>query len=525
MSGNPYARSYPINKDAIISKFHQRRVKKRERTVRFTECLASKTELLNTERRGFIQFDPNDPEDRPFGITQTDILEDANLLIRSKRFDLNLDRFGPYTPRYTRNGRHLLLVGNLGHAAAFDWQTKHLLFEMNTDEEIRDATWLHDYSFFACAQKRWTYVYDRQGVEIHCLKRFDRTTHLDFLPYHFLLTAINSRGYLSFLDVSTGQLISCIRTSRFGVAHALKHNPTSGISVLAHSNGSITMWTPTCSEFVAEMHCHTSSVIDVCFDKTGNLLYTAGIDAKLKIFDVRTMNLLKTHRIRTPANGICVSQTGLVGIAMSENIEIFKYLDQKDEIAEARYMLHSIPNAGRIKTEFCPFEDVLAIGHRNGLSSIVVPGSGEANFDAFECNPYQTKEQRAFWEVRALLDKIQPDMITLEPDKLANVDVEAAYDELEKKHQALINKQPTLTLRKRTRHKRKISSRLVANRQARERAIRDAVRKYKEAAKKVKGPIPFNSKMAKANRAKEKKLKKQKLLSGEGYNMFERFKK
>ena len=37
-------------------------------------------------------------------------------------------------------------------------------------ETIRDVAMLHNESFFAAAQKKYAYIYDKHGLEVHCLK-------------------------------------------------------------------------------------------------------------------------------------------------------------------------------------------------------------------------------------------------------------------------------------------------------------------------------------------------------------------
>lgn len=54
-------------------------------------------------------------------------------------------------------------------------------------------------------------------------------------------------------------------------------------------------------------------------------------------------------------------------------------------------MKHKSPFPVR-QVKFVPFEDVLGVTHDQGYSSLVVPGSGEANFDAYEANPFESRK-------------------------------------------------------------------------------------------------------------------------------------
>lgn len=83
---------------------------------------------------------------------------------------------------------------------------------------------------------------------------------------------------------------------------------------------------------------------------------------------------------------------------------------------------------------------MLGIGHSGGISSILIPGSGEPNFDALEANPFQTKQQRREAEVKSLLEKVSPELISLDPSKVGDVNVSAVMDSIEDMNKKLFIK-------------------------------------------------------------------------------------
>ncbi len=61
-------------------------------------------------------------------------------------------------------------------------------------ETTRDVTFLHNELFYAAAQKKYAYIYDKRGMEVHCLRDHTAPSRLEFLPHHFLLASIGEPG-------------------------------------------------------------------------------------------------------------------------------------------------------------------------------------------------------------------------------------------------------------------------------------------------------------------------------------------
>ncbi|XP_036270557.1 WD repeat-containing protein 46 isoform X2 [Pipistrellus kuhlii] len=381
---------------------------------------AARSELLLAEEPGFLEGEEGEDTAK---IRQADIVEAVDIASAAKHFDLNLRQFGPYRLNYSQTGRHLAFGGRRGHVAALDWVTKKLMCEINVMEAVRDIRFLHSEALLAVAQNRWLHIYDNQGIELHCIRRCDRVTRLEFLPFHFLLATSSETGFLTYLDVSVGKIVAALN-ARAGRLDVMTQNPYNAVIHLGHSNGTVSLWSPAMKEPLAKILCHRGGVRAVAVDSTGTCMATSGLDHQLKIFDLRgKFQPLSARTLPQGAGHLAFSQRGLLAAGMGDVVNIWAGQGKASPPSlEKPYLTHRL--SGHVHgLQFCPFEDVLGVGHSGGITSMLVPGAAEPNFDGLESNPYRSRKQRQEWEVKALLEKVPAELICLDPRALAEVDV------------------------------------------------------------------------------------------------------
>lgn len=411
-------------------KYAQKMAAKRENDRRQAHEIAARTELLLDEDAGFLE--PDSDDEFTGQLTQTRIKKAVDVESADKGFDLNLPQFGPYTIDYSRNGRMLALGGKMGHVAAIDWTNQRLKCEINVQESVHDIKWLHTETMFAVAQKKWTYIYDNQGIELHCLKQLDHVLRMEFLPYHFLLATSSEYGFLSWLDVSVGKMVSQFN-AQHGRLPIMTQNPNNAVICLGHSKGVVSMWTPNIREPVVRLWTHKQPLTSLAVDRSGTYMATSAMDRSMKIWDIRMLKCLLDYQLPHVPSQIQFSDRKLIGVSMENEVQIYK--DACTKAVDYPYLKHKVWKNVR-DIHFVPYEDLLGIGHASGFSSILVPGSGEPNYDALEVNPFQNKKQRREAEVKSLLDKIPAELISLNPRDLAEVSVEkleASIDEKKNK--------------------------------------------------------------------------------------------
>ncbi|KAF2138643.1 uncharacterized protein K452DRAFT_328481 [Aplosporella prunicola CBS 121167] len=407
-------------------------VKREEQKARDAAVKAADAEILLEQGSGYLEAEGE--LERTYKVRQREIQAGVAVETAKKGFELRLEGMGPYVAEYTRNGRGLLLAGRKGHVATVrDWRDGTPGCELQLGETVRDAKWLHNEQFFAVAQARAVYIYDAQGVEIHKLAKHVDPTFLEFLPYHFLLASVGNAGYLKWTDTSTGDMVMELPT-RQGAPTALAQNPHNAVLHVGHQNGQVTLWSPNSSEALVKVLAHRGPVRSIAMDREGRYMVTSGQDAKMAVWDIRMFRPVHDYFLRQPGASVAISDRNLTAVGWGTQLSIWKDLFSKSlsdqEIAQqkvqAPYMAWGGEGQHVARARWCPYEDVLGVGHDKGFSSLLVPGAGEPNFDALVANPYETTKQRQEAEVHSLLQKLKPEMISLDPNFVGNIDLASA---------------------------------------------------------------------------------------------------
>ena len=396
-----YGRGDRIRPKSVKDKKLRSNIKSLEAKNKQAAIEAKNVEVLLENNPGLLE--PENELERTYKVRQDEIKREVGVETAKKSFELRLEGLGPYDVcEYSRNGRDLLIAGRKGHVATFDWRDGKLGCELQLNETVRDARWLHtsNQKNFAVAQKNCVYIYSGDGVEMHKLKNHSEATHLEYLPYHFLLASVSTAGIVRYTDVSTGQSLQQLYT-KLGPSTALAQNPHNAILHVGHQKGLVTLWSPNSATPLVKLLPHRGPVRSIAVDRSGTYMVSTSQDRRMSVWDIRMFKEMHQQTLRVPGTTLSISDRNLTAVGFGTQTAIYKddlfrrnAEDQTPPIMPYMGWGGEGLNIGRVR--FCPFEDVLGISHDKGFSSIIVPGSGEPNPDTLEpgTNPYETSKQR-----------------------------------------------------------------------------------------------------------------------------------
>lgn len=366
-------------------------------------------DVLRTEDCGYMEADSGEETHE---ITQEQIRRHVSIKACEQAFDLRLEG-GPLYAKHSRNGMHMLLRGDGGYLASFNSKSMDLHFEMDVRERVYDATYLHNERFVAVAQKNNVFVYDGNGVEIHCVRENREVLKMEYLPYHYLLATLSRGGDLRYQDTSTGKIVSEIWTRNHNMV-SMRQNPANAIIHTGDCKGVVSLWSPNSKEYLVKVLCHRNTVSGIEVSRCGGYMVTAGMDSRVNVWDLRnTYTQVNSLKSKQTLSATALSQKNMLALSYGDKVHVWKDFMSPGS-SSPLYMTYCTRGMGVSSLDFCNHEDVLCVGHSNGISNIIVPGCGDPVYDSYEDSPFMSKKAKKEREVRSLLEKVPYELISIE---------------------------------------------------------------------------------------------------------------
>lgn len=405
----------------MSKKIIEEKIKNRRKIVEKARKDVSSYDILRTESYGYIEVDS---DEKTYDATQSKIRRYVSIKACEQAYDLRLDN-GPIHGKYSRNGMHMLLRNDRGYLASFNAKSMNLHFEIDVNDKTYDATYLHNERFIAVAQKNNVFIYDGCGVETHCVRDNSDVFKMEYLPYHYLLVSISRKGFLRYQDMSTGNLVSQIFMKNQEVI-SIKQNPTNAVIHTGSNKGIVSLWSPNSKEYLMKILCHKSAISSIEIERDGRSMVTVGMDNRINVWDLRnTYKQLNTLQAKPGLTATSLSQKSMLALSYGDHVHIWKDFinSNSDEVLYIKHRTGSLVSS----IDFCNHEDILCIGHANGISSIIVPGCGDPVYDSYEDSPFTSKKARREKEVRRLMEKIPYELISME-SKVGSIYKESKVD-------------------------------------------------------------------------------------------------
>lgn len=78
----------------------------------------------------------------------------------------------------------------------------------------------------------------------------------------------SDEGYLSWLDVSIGKIVSQY-TTKLGRLSIMTQNPWNATLCLGHAKGVVSFWSPSSRDPLAKVLCHKAPILGLAVDPSG----------------------------------------------------------------------------------------------------------------------------------------------------------------------------------------------------------------------------------------------------------------